>query len=68
MLREPAGGKLITQLNEANDLNIPYAVIFGEDELKSGTVKLKELATRTEETVSRADLPAVIRTKFQKKN
>ena len=62
MLRDVA--KLTPQLNEANELNIPYAVIFGEDELKAGQVNLKNLETREETAVSRAELPAKIREKF----
>lgn len=65
MLRDVA--KLTPQLNEANEQHVPYAVIFGEDELKAGQVKLKNLETRDEQTVARADLPAAIRAKFAKK-
>lgn len=66
--------KLTAQMQEANDLNIPYVVIFGEDELKAGVVQLKHLLSQKEkdagkeappqETVKLEDLPAAIRAKF----
>lgn len=35
-------------LGQASDAHIPFAVIFGSDELKAGKVKIKNLATKEE--------------------
>ena len=45
------------QLRQANALNVPYAVILGEDELKAGTVTLRDMAGARQETLNLADLP-----------
>ena len=39
------------QLKYAYDRRVPYAVIFGEEEVKAGTVNVKNLATKDEESV-----------------
>ena len=44
--------KLRKQLDEANRDNVRFAVIFGGDELEKNIVNVKDLYTRTEETVS----------------
>ena len=52
-----AGEKsLKAQLRQANALNVPYAVIIGEDEVKAGTVTLRDMAGARQETVSLNDL------------
>ncbi len=52
-----AGGKsLKAQLRQANALNVPYAVIIGEDEVKAGTVTLRDMAGARQETISPDDL------------
>jgi histidyl-tRNA synthetase len=48
--------KLDKQLKYAERKGIPWAVIFGSDEQASGQIKLKNLATREQIEVSRADL------------
>ncbi|MFH1647627.1 MAG: histidine--tRNA ligase [Chloroflexota bacterium] len=52
------GGKsLKAQLRQANSLGVRYTVIIGEDEVKAGTVSLREMATSRQETVPAAGLP-----------
>jgi len=47
-----AGGKsLKAQLRQANGLNVNYTVIIGEDELKTGSATLREMATASQESV-----------------
>ncbi|HEX3099562.1 MAG TPA: histidine--tRNA ligase [Patescibacteria group bacterium] len=48
--------KLDKQFKYAESKGIPYAIIMGEAEVKDGTVQLKDLAKREQETVSVADL------------
>jgi len=43
--------KIDVQLKYAYDRRVPYAVIFGEEEVKAGTVNVKNLATKDEESV-----------------
>ncbi len=55
--------KIQAQLKYAEAHQIPYAVIFGSDEWKANTVKVKFLATRAEEVVPRAELVEYLRKK-----
>lgn len=50
------GRKLGDQLKAAAKKHVGYALIIGEDEIKTGTFKLKNLATGDEQTL---DVPAV---------
>lgn len=44
--------KLKNQLGDASDLGIRWAILIGENELRSGGVSLKDLKDRTQETLS----------------
>jgi histidyl-tRNA synthetase len=48
------------QLTHALDTGIPFVLWLGEDEVRMGQVKLKELATKKETTFALADAPALI--------
>lgn len=48
--------KLPKQLSYADETQIPFAVIFGSDELDKGLVKVKNLALKAEVEVSRSDM------------
>lgn len=48
--------KIQAQLKYAETNGIPFAAIFGPDELKDGTVKLKDLATGDQKLVKREEL------------
>ncbi|MGD1119668.1 MAG: histidine--tRNA ligase [Dehalococcoidales bacterium] len=53
-----AGGKsLKAQLRQANTLGALYAVIIGEDEVKAGTVTLRQMADARQETIAVDELP-----------
>jgi histidyl-tRNA synthetase len=47
---------LKAQLRQANALNVPHTVIIGEDEVKAGTVTLRDMVSARQETVSITDL------------
>ncbi|KAM3135383.1 hypothetical protein pb186bvf_012541 [Paramecium bursaria] len=53
------------QLTYANDQQIPFAVVFGEDEINKGLVKLKNLVDKTEQEVSVNDLVQVLGEKLK---
>lgn len=53
--------RLSTQLKYADTKGIPYAVILGSDEFAAGTVAIRHLASRTQQTVPREELVARIR-------
>jgi histidyl-tRNA synthetase len=56
------GGKsLKAQLRQANSLDVRYTVIIGEDEVKAGTVTLRDMANARQETVPTGELPARLR-------
>uniref|UniRef100_A0A182MI58 histidine--tRNA ligase n=1 Tax=Anopheles culicifacies TaxID=139723 RepID=A0A182MI58_9DIPT len=44
--------KLLDQLQHCEELQIPYAIILGDDELARGIVKLREISSRQELEVS----------------
>ncbi|NDG03830.1 MAG: histidine--tRNA ligase family protein, partial [Alphaproteobacteria bacterium] len=48
--------KLDKQLRYADKTGVPIMLLLGDDEKKNGTVVVKHLAKRTQETVLRADL------------
>jgi histidyl-tRNA synthetase len=52
---------LAKQLEYANSLGIPYALIVGPQELKSGQVKLRDMKKRTEETLTLDEIITRIR-------
>lgn len=41
----PAGAKMKKQMQYANDKNIPYVMIIGDEEVKSGQISLKNMET-----------------------
>lgn len=44
--------KIKKQFKYADSLQIPYVIVIGEDEIKNGTVSLKDMNTGTQEQVS----------------
>ena len=50
------GRSLKAQLRQANNLNIPKVAIIGEDEVKTGTVVLRDMTTSQQETVPQGNL------------
>ncbi len=54
---EALGDKsLKAQLRQANSLGVPYAVIIGEQELKTGTVILRDMTSAEQETIPLKEL------------
>ena len=54
--------KFKAKLTYASRLQIPYAVLLGEDEIAAGTAAVKDLATGTQTAVKREEAAAFIRT------
>ncbi|HEX9897323.1 MAG TPA: histidine--tRNA ligase [Dehalococcoidales bacterium] len=52
---------LKAQLRQANNLKIPRAAIIGEEEVKTATVILRDMATSKQSTVSTKELAALLR-------
>lgn len=57
--------KLGKQIAHADKKRIPLVAILGEDELKSGVVKMKHMTSGEEKSVSRTDLIRHIHTTFK---
>jgi histidyl-tRNA synthetase len=55
------GRSLKAQLRQANNLGVPRVAIIGEDEVKSGTVMLREMATSSQESVPVGKLHELLR-------
>ena len=50
------GRNLKAQLKQADRLAARYALLIGDDEMASGTVTVRDLATGEQQSVARADL------------
>ncbi len=55
--------KIQAQLKFAETQQIPFAVIFGPDEWRDNTVKVKDMANSQQDVVPRAELAAYLRAK-----
>uniref|UniRef100_T1K9N3 histidine--tRNA ligase n=2 Tax=Tetranychus urticae TaxID=32264 RepID=T1K9N3_TETUR len=53
---DKANPKLLPQIQAAEEKNIPYIVMLGENELKDGIVKIRDVKTRAETPIERAKL------------
>jgi histidyl-tRNA synthetase len=56
VLEATGGRSLKAQLRQANSFNARFAIIIGEDELKTGTVVLRDMASAEQETVANSEL------------
>ena len=56
--------KIADQLGYALKSGIPLMVLFGEEEISSGKLKLKDLDAETEDEIERSDLIAAIKDKL----
>jgi histidyl-tRNA synthetase len=52
----PAGAKLKKQLDYANNKNIPFTMIIGNDEIESGLLTLKNMATGIQQKCSAGEI------------
>ena len=60
-----AGSKsLKAQMRQANALGVRFTVIIGEEEIKSGTVTVRDMTDSSQRTVPMSDLPDVINSGF----
>jgi len=59
----PHIGDIGKQLKLASQKEIPFVIIAGEDEQKSGTVTLKNMVTGSQETVTKEQLLSLVHTK-----
>jgi histidyl-tRNA synthetase len=57
----PEAKKFLDQLKYAEARGFRFALIAGEDEIKQGVWKVKNLATREEQTVPAAEVPGALR-------
>ena len=62
LLQTLAKDSLGSQLANAEKLKIPYAIIFGEKESIDDTVIIRDMNTRSQDTVKIADLPKYLKT------
>ena len=56
--------KMGDQINYALESGIPFMVLFGDEEIKENSVKIKDMKERTEITVSLNDLVQELRKLF----
>jgi histidyl-tRNA synthetase len=54
----PAGAKIKKQLDYANNKNIPYTVVIGSDEMQSGALTFKDMASGQQEKLTAKEIVA----------
>jgi histidyl-tRNA synthetase len=52
----PAGAKIKKQLDYANNKNIPYTIVIGSDEMQSGVLSFKDMASGVQEKLNQGDI------------
>jgi histidyl-tRNA synthetase len=57
----PDADKIGKQIKYADGRGIPFVALLGEDEIKGGTVTVKNLAAQTQATYDRAEAGLAIR-------
>lgn len=60
VIEAPGGKSLKGQLRQANALGAHQTVIIGEEEVKSGTVTLRDMTTAQQKTVPLTQLPSLL--------
>lgn len=56
----PEAAKMKKQMNYANSRNIPYVAMVGSEEMKSGTIKLKNMVTGEQSIVPSNDIIEIL--------
>lgn len=56
--------KMGDQLNYVLESGIPFMILFGQDELDDGVVKIKDIGARIEDSVSRDNIVAEMLTRI----
>ncbi len=64
VIETTASKSLRAQLRQANSVGARFAVIIGEDEVKNGTVTLRDMASAEQETVAVTSIVEVIKTRI----
>jgi histidyl-tRNA synthetase len=60
VLLYPDAGKIGKQIKYADERKIPFVAILGEDEIKGGTVTVKDLRAQTQTTLDQAAAGAAL--------
>jgi histidyl-tRNA synthetase len=55
------GGSIKSQMNRANKLNARFALILGEEEMKNGTIAVKNMTNSTQEVVALEEISQYLR-------
>ncbi len=61
VINAASGKSLKAQLKQANTLGVSYTVILGDDEVKNGTVVLRNMVNATQETVAANNLKDLLK-------
>ncbi len=59
-LQAPGSKSLKAQLRQANSTGVRYTVIIGEEEIKTGTVQLRDMTTSQQENISAEQLKILL--------
>ncbi|HOR85276.1 MAG TPA: histidine--tRNA ligase [Bacillota bacterium] len=62
------GRSLRSQMKYANKINAGYVVVLGDEEIKSGRIKVKDMGTGNEEEINLEDLADYIKGRMKDKN
>jgi histidyl-tRNA synthetase len=61
LVQAPGNKSLKAQLRQANTLGVRYTVIIGEEEIKAGTVQLREMSTSQQQSIPQNKLMEMIK-------
>jgi histidyl-tRNA synthetase len=60
VIQAPGGKSLKAQLRQANTLAVRYTLVLGDDEIKTGSVQLRDMKTSEQKSVSQDQLLSVL--------
>ena len=61
-------GSIQSQLKQANKLNVPFVIIIGDQEVRDGSIILRDMTDRSQETVLDRNIIKMITKKFEEKS
>lgn len=61
-------GSIQAQLRQASGLNVPFVIIIGDQEVRDGSIILRDMTDRSQETVVDRNMIKIITKKLEEKN
>ena len=65
-IQAPGGKSLKAQLRQANTLAVRYTLVLGDDEIKSGSVQLRDMQTSEQKSIPQEQLLEILKAEKQR--